>query len=165
MRHVWLALAVLAACGGADEQLPIDGPQDAPVDGAGDGPSVDAPTDAAGQGVVCDQPGQECALPGQACCDLSGGADVCIAQGGPCDGVPMMCDGPEDCPAAQECCLFDGQNARCLDDGICGTTGSISDVMCHTPADCPAGLVACCGTAPGPLLDLYFVCRSGACPQ
>ncbi len=166
MRHVWLAFAVLAACGGNDEVLPADARGDAPD--LFDAP-VDAPTDgfwdAGPDLVLCTELGAHCVLPEQACCDVASGENMCIPQGGNCAGVPMMCDGPEDCPEAQECCLFEGQNARCLDDGICGTTGSISDVMCHVPADCPVGLDSCCGTAPGPAIDLYFVCRSGGCPQ
>lgn len=162
---VTFVFVAVVGCGGNDESVPADARGDAAADAATDGPGVDAPVDASGAGVVCDMPGQECSLPAQACCDVNAGTDMCIQQGGNCSGVPMMCDGPEDCPAAQECCLFEGQNARCLDDGICGTTGSISDVMCHTPADCPVGLDSCCGTAAGPVLDLYFVCRSGPCPQ
>lgn len=104
-------------------------------------------------------------LPDQVCCDSFNSADKCIAVNDQCNGNTMACDGPEDCPSTQECCMFEGQGSRCLDTGICGTTGSISNEMCHIDMDCDAGEV-CCGRSPGPVVDLYYTCRIGnACPQ
>lgn len=158
--------AVLAACDGEDERIlaSTDAPAVDASDGI-DGPGPDAPTDGAGgAGVVCGVETVTCPVPAQACCDIAGSGDTCIASGGTCRGIPMQCDGPEDCGAAEECCFFDGSRAICLGEGTCGTTGSSSNEMCHVEADCDTG-ESCCGTAPGPQIDLYSICTTGPCPQ
>jgi len=115
-------------------------------------------------GVACGDGTTTCPIPDQVCCDTTG-VDQCVATGGGCAGSSLACDGPEDCPMVQECCLFP-DHSQCLDDGICGTTGVITEVMCHGDADCDmAAGQHCCGTAPGPASDVYGVCRAGGCPQ
>lgn len=152
-----LAVLACAACAADDEDV-IDPPRI-------DAPTVDAAIDAAiGNGVLCARADQSCTGATPECCDLMTGTDTCIAQAGTCAGDRLECDGPEDCPVLQECCLFDGQGSRCIDAGICGTTGAISNEMCHVIADCDQGEM-CCGTAPGPALDLYAICSNGPCPQ
>jgi hypothetical protein len=164
-RFAWLAV-LCAACGGDDEQVPVDAPVG---DGAVvvDAPAVDAATaGAAPSGLVCEMADQFCTIPSQICCVVEPGTDTCMPSGSAgCNGQPYECDGPEDCGPGTECCLFEGQGARCTQTGVCGTTGVISELMCHVPGDCPVGAPNCCGTAPGPLLDLYSVCRASGCPQ
>lgn len=152
-----LALGFAGGCGD-DEQVAID----AAVGDAGpDATMIDAGQVGA---VVCESEAQRCPTPGQICCDTQPGPDRCTAADVPCAGQTMACDGPEDCAATEDCCLW-SNGSRCTAAGICGNTGSITEVMCHLPADCPIEAPSCCGTAPGPLLDLYFVCRQGGCPQ
>jgi len=134
------------------------------------GPSThDASGDGTGSGthngVACGDVMTACTSPQPVCCDVMSGADTCIAENGTCAGRPLACDGPEDCPSTQECCLYDDRS-RCLDTGICGTTGAITEVMCHVDGDCDSAAGEhCCGTAPGPVADVYGVCRVGGCPQ
>ena len=159
--HRFLICAlIVAGCGGSDEHVPDDAAViDAGVDGP---PAIDASPDAA-PGVLCERVDQECPVPAQVCCDQEPGPDTCIDMGTTCNGVPLACDGPEDCPTGEECCLFDGQDSRCLTAGVCGTTGALSEPMCHGDDDCANGF-SCCGLTPGPQIDLYSVCRAGACP-
>lgn len=172
-----VVIALVAACGGTDEVV-VDAPagDDAPADDgaaldsaidavAGDG-ATDSRRDGANDpdGVLCERPDQSCPVPQQVCCDVDGNVDMCVGVTAPCSGRPLACDGPEDCGPGTECCLFtDG--SRCTQTGVCGTTGAISEVMCHVAAHCSVTVPNCCGTAPGPALDLYSVCRSGPCPQ
>jgi hypothetical protein len=152
-----LAVAVvLLGCGSTPPKWDA-----ATSDAIGDGATGDV---IAGNGVACGDAGSTtCSIPDQVCCDLTTGTDQCIAAGSSCAGTSLACDGPEDCPLLQECCLFPDRS-QCMDDGICGTTGVITEVMCHVDGDCATGL-SCCGTAPGPLVDVYGVCRAGGCPQ
>lgn len=160
---------MLEACASDDERTTdaastIDGAAD---DGGTDAPeSGDGGIDGAtrGDGVLCARQDQACVDPRPECCDVATGTDTCVAMNGTCAGERLECDGPEDCPVAQECCLFDGQGSRCIDTGVCGTTGPIANEMCHVVGDCDQNEM-CCGTAPGPALDLYSVCRTGPCPQ
>jgi hypothetical protein len=166
MRTTALLLVLLLTSCAADES-PIDAPTSAADAPSGDGASTDGGAiDGAttGNGVVCARADQSCTGAMPECCDLMTGTDTCIAPSGPCAGERLECDGPEDCAQGEECCLFDGQGSRCLDEGICGTTGSISSTMCHVVAHCDQGEL-CCGTAPGPAVDLYGICSSGPCPQ
>jgi hypothetical protein len=150
---VAIVVVTLVASCGEDESTPqIDAPAS----------TIDAA--AGGGGVVCEIETTSCPLPAQVCCDVDSGPDTCIASGTACAGRPLACDGPEDC-SGQECCLFDDRS-ECLDTGICGTTGVISEVMCHRDTDCDtAAGESCCGISPGPVVDLYSVCRIGGCPQ
>jgi len=151
---------VLSACA-ADDERSIDAPSSGSDAATGDAIVLDARI---GNGVLCARADQSCVDPTPECCDVASGLDTCIAQAGSCAGDRLECDGPEDCPAGEECCLFDGQGARCFDTGICGTTGSISNTMCHVEGDCDAN-ENCCGTAPGPAIDLYSICSMDPCPQ
>lgn len=163
-RHVrWLAILVSLVCASCanDERLPVDAPGGS-TDAAVAGDASDAA--ASGNGVLCARADQSCVAPTPECCDVASGTDTCVATNATCAGDRLECDGPEDCPPNQECCLFEGQGSRCLDTGTCGTTGSISNAMCHVPGDCDAN-ENCCGTAPGPALDLYAICTMNPCPQ
>lgn len=166
---VGLVLFVLSACASDDERA-TDAPASNIDAASGDGGAIDASGDGGvdaatrGDGVLCARQDQSCVDPTPECCDVTTGTDMCIAANGTCAGDRLACDGPEDCPLAQECCLYEGQGSRCIDEGICGTTSSISAEMCHVMTDCDQNEM-CCGTAPGPALDLYSVCRTGPCPQ
>ena len=142
--------------------------QDAATDDAnGDAiDSADGGGDANTKNVVaCGDGTAMCPIPDEVCCDLTTGADQCVAANAGCAGTSLACDGPEDCPPTEECCLFPDRS-QCLTTGICGTTGVVTEVMCHADADCDqAAGEHCCGTAPGPAVDVYAVCRAGACPQ
>ena len=158
---ILVGAVAIAACAAPDERM-----VDAPGSGGDAAASGDGGIDGAanGNGVLCARADQSCVAPTPQCCDLATGIDTCIAANGACAGDRLECDGPEDCFVGQECCLFDGQGSRCLDEGICGTTGSISNEMCHVQGDCDLNEM-CCGTAPGPAIDLYSVCTQGPCPQ
>ncbi len=177
MRRWMLALTLMLAiaCGSSDEHLAdatsssdATADDDAPAADAsgGDATPIDAGRDGAigTTGVLCARADQACTEPTPICCDVSPGLDTCIASGGACSGERLACDGPEDCPFGDECCLFQGQGSRCIPSGVCGTTGAISNEMCHVQDDCAPGLT-CCGTAPGPALDLYAICTPAGCPQ
>lgn len=161
---VAFAALALTACAADDEQrpdAPASGDDAAATDASSDGLTPDGAT--AG-GVVCARLDQTCVAPTPECCDLPTGTDTCIGTNDACAGERLECDGPEDCPVGDECCLFQGQGSRCIQAGVCGTTGSISNEMCHEHTDCEQGEL-CCGTAPGPQVDLYAVCATGPCPQ
>jgi hypothetical protein len=74
-------------------------------------------------------------------------------------GLPVACDGPEDCGTGQHCCMSMGPplNPGC-------TSGSCSNgfALCHSTADCVAGENCCVTTTFG--YD-YGLCTSGACPR
>ena len=152
-------LVALVGCDNTDVHPANDA---RPSDARSDGTRLDSGANA---GVACGDLATACPIPAQICCDLTSGQDTCIASSGVCAERRLECDGPEDCSATQECCLW-SDRSECMDIGICGTTGSITEVMCHLDQDCDTGAgESCCGTAPGPVADVYGVCRIGACPQ
>jgi hypothetical protein len=105
--------------------------------GSAGGPGV-----ACGGGTTCDSP--------QVCClDFSGGS--CTAAASCTAGIPLSCDGPEDCRTdggTEVCCAninvsgsFSGA-AVCVTDGSCTPTG-VGGILCHTNADCPTATPTC----------------------
>ncbi|MBZ0230722.1 MAG: hypothetical protein K8M05_00100 [Deltaproteobacteria bacterium] len=160
---------VLTACVADDERIPdarSPGDDASALDASTDAAASDGAIDGArsGDGVVCARADQACVEPTPECCDVMTGTDTCVATTEACAGDRLECDGPEDCAVGDECCLFQGQGSRCIQAGVCGTTGAISNEMCHAPTDCAQGEM-CCGTAPGPQVDLYAICTMGPCPQ
>ena len=105
-------------------------------------------TGTAEEGVVCDA--TTCASPASVCCVtlMSALVATCVAPGDTCAGgiinVPVVCDGPEDCEAAQECCL-DGATfaTSCVSAGSCVATGQSSSVVCVSTEDCGVEELCC----------------------
>lgn len=150
MKRLALALGLLflapAACGdddgapgGADAAMTVDG---AAVDGPNGGDD-DAGVDAPGGGTDAD-PGTTLACGSMTCdpmtqlCCVTGGFQPmysCIPQNGNCNnGAVQECDGPEDCPDPQVCCLAftgDGIEASCQ-----ASCGPQEGERCHTDSDC-----------------------------
>lgn len=155
-------LVTLVACVAADERA-VDAPPSG-IDAVFGFDALGIDASSTGDGVRCARADQACTGATPECCDLMTGTDMCIAPSGTCAGDRLECDGPEDCPTGDECCLFAGQGSRCIQAGVCGTTGSISNTMCHVMNDCGQGEL-CCGTAAGPAVDLYAICTQGPCPQ
>lgn len=62
-----------------------------------------------------------------------------------CMGIPVACDGPEDCMTGEVCCASGGAggggSAMCAAEADCGGFTSIR--LCHTDTDC-SGTDACC---------------------
>ena len=120
----------------------------------GDGSGTDTASSGDTAGVTC---GASTCKTGDVCCvtPKDGGADqVCAASCGD-GGIPLACDGPEDCPtgAAKICCAtlkvgagsppacpFDSGNSACT--ATCPTRipfscpGEGKVRLCHTKADC-----------------------------
>jgi hypothetical protein len=164
-RVLMLVLLAAAACSESDNSPagPIDARRD---DGPVDAPPIDAPRDASTEnGVPCESDAQVCDLPAQTCC-LNAGADFCVGVGGPpCPGTTLQCDGPEDCGQFEDCCFFEGQGSRCVQDGFCGFTGAISEPMCHTVEDCfQTPFPSCCPSVMVTLPPLYRTCNFQSCP-
>ncbi len=112
---------------------PAGGTGGVPI-GAGGAPIVDDPTTLGDerpgfvrcQGksavIVCRAP--------QQCCELEG----CVSNASECHGAPLsVCDGAEDCPASQACCMTEnGFNFRCQNK--CPTR-TIRHLKCGGPCD------------------------------
>jgi len=109
--------------------------------------------------VACD--GATC-IPsqGEVCCVKMTGMECTSADA--CSGFasPASCDGPEDCPAGEHCCVGFPAGARCIADGC---TGSDQE-LCNYSNDCPG---AYCTACKGPGSDLvYGLCTpDDTCPS
>ena len=92
------------------------------------------------------------------CCAIQSGSNYCDTY---CvEGVPMVCDGPEDC-AGRPCC-FGGQQlgTYCAPGPACDADG---DPMCRTFDDCDSSYLCCTRTALGGV-DVRFCADSiGSC--
>ncbi len=152
-----LALAVLAAaCGGDDGVDPNADGGTHDLAGAHD---LSASTD---QGAVYDLAGADFAGvscgastcgSNQQCClvpnvDTKTVTGMCVAPGSSCGdgGVPLTCDGPEECSTGMsQCCVsleiqsISGSAACTSSCPATATTdngGSLTTRLCHSPADC-----------------------------
>jgi len=95
---------------------------------------------ASGESVACDS--LTCALPGYFCCQNYNEPAECLAVGATCVyGVPLSCDGPEDCDSGEVCCgdVFKlGQNESFTNVACAATcTGMDHRVVCGASGACP----------------------------
>lgn len=164
-----------------------DGPwSDGPADGLVQS-DAGLPTDAADwDGGGCRPVGAQCQVPSECCsgmcpagrchngiecrsatCDPT--SEVCCAEDpvqcmtlAACEallGVPVSCDGPEDCSDGKRCCLMpDALHVARCDDGAQGCMAW----LCHTDPDCNAGEACCWGGAIN--LWEFKSCRPAPCP-
>jgi hypothetical protein len=91
-----------------------------------------------------------CTSQSDECC-LAGTSSACQPRSSSCSGVPVQCDGPEDCPAGDMCC--DRAKASFLSSALfCTGQGQCSGpaTVCHTSADCPASNPTCVPGDAGP---------------
>jgi hypothetical protein len=103
--------------------------------------------------------GTTCAA-GQICClKLRSKGTLGCRSPSECSGeLAMSCDGPEDCPQDQKCCMrLDGVQRI-----TCTSTCLAALVICHSDADCAPGHNCC--SADYTDTDDYKVCMNFACP-
>ncbi len=145
---VAVAFAVLAGCGGGDDDggegtgadaatVAIDAAQ-APID-SGPGLDSDLPGPDAGgslslaETIHCGE--DACERDEEICC-FTGFPNItqaCSADDA-CGNLTATCDGPEDCESGEVCC-GNMEGASCVSAGAC--TGFAAAELCHTNADCP----------------------------
>jgi len=99
--------------------------------------------------VLCGDNNPVTCAPGDLCCNLSNGADTCVADandctcsGFVCQAIVMPCDGPEDCASGEVCCAksdLSGTKVACSTS--CG--GLTAAQLCHTDADCGGSTPRC----------------------
>lgn len=111
-----------------------------------------------GPSVACDD--LACPLPDKNCCKNYNEPAACIAPGDDCTyGVPLACDGPEDCQSGEVCCAK--TYTKGLGDAYeytsCAATCTGKDyrVVCGASGQCPQGLT--CGTSE--MLPPYLDCK------
>ena len=142
----------MLACGGDDDGSgdgdgdvsAIDGGGGGGDDGGGggdiDGSGGDT-ADAAGgdfEGIPCAD--DTCTAGDEVCCAGEGGL-TCEAE---CTTISFACDGPEDCPGADDICCGTGEEGtQCLAPGDCGGQAD-GEVICHAAGDCPEAGDECC---------------------
>jgi len=82
-----------------------------------------------------------CTVGSQQCCITGAATATCIDASAQCQGLPVTCDGPEDCPAETPICCArlggGGRGIRCV--ASCNATQ-----LCNVDSDCPSG-ERCCG--------------------
>ena len=127
-------------------------------------------------GVSCPSVNQVCASPANVCCgvakfqaeparcppadsglcvvqsDFIGYDTSCASDPATCAGeLNQACDGPEDCQAAQSCCIteVDSWYFKTACAPSCHVIGSeapgVLAQLCHDHRDCPPDYAACCG--------------------
>jgi hypothetical protein len=90
-----------------------------------------------------------CTSQSDQCC-IAGTSSACQPRSSSCSGVPVQCDGPEDCPAGYECCWGEPGAISASTAQFCTQTCPGRDVVCHTAADCPASNPTCVPRDGGP---------------
>lgn len=114
--------------------------------------------------IVCGD--GSCGVPGNFCCQIFSWSSytwngTCAANGAPCSGSDITCDGPEDCNVFDECCGqiddYAGQeyysSFQCVQKGSCDSANQ--RVICGAaPSSCPGG-TSC---VPSSLLPGYNAC-------
>jgi hypothetical protein len=120
---------------------------DASCGGSTDGGTPSTPGQVACSGSPCDVP--------QVCCNSIGTGGVtgtCEAASACTAGLPVACDGPEDCDGdggTQVCCatinlaLPPTGGAVCKPAADCTNPGNYGGILCHSNADCPSGTPNC----------------------
>lgn len=107
-------------------------------DGGTSGDGGGGTTDAGPPAVACGT--MTCSGLTPQCCVVTGGGgamSTCISADERCRGVTASCDGPEDCPGTQQCCVGLGSagsgGASCQD--ACGIGARAA---CHDATTCPS---------------------------
>src|SRR5215470_7379921 len=144
MTAKYLVIAFLLVACGSNKTA-----SDAP--GSGDGNPIDSPVsnDAAndGRSTVDAAVGVTCGMTTctgtQECC-VENGMRSCV-DAGKCMGVGFVCDGPEDCPTTEVCCLAATggmPGSTCKPANMCQTSACHEDIDCsgNTPKCCPVGM-------------------------
>jgi hypothetical protein len=159
---IWGVALAVAACGSKATTGGVDARPDTAIGSAGVVAcgTVQQPTTC----VLSPNP----VVTGAQCCDFPPGAgtDYCYAvPGGTCEGgVPIACDGPEDCTGAQSCCYTPDLDASCNDATVCVNNGG--SIMCHVGDDSPCGTSGhCCALhSVGPSSGSVFGICMTSCP-
>ncbi len=101
-----------------------------------------------------------CVDPASVCCSGDHGrTGTCVAPAMMCmAGIPYDCDGPDDCPMGDVCCLT-GKGAACSAPAACAMLGG--DVLCEMKADCPNN-GNCCNYNINQ--NGFHRCQAGPCP-
>jgi hypothetical protein len=97
--------------------------------------TADCPNIYPAPGVVC---GAAVCYSPQICCQSYSGG-TCTLPSACTQGLPVACDGPEDCGGTTPvCCGQLTSGTSCVGSGSC-SSGMTGGVVCHTTADCPSG--------------------------
>jgi hypothetical protein len=95
---------------------------------------------------------------GDLCCAVVGGGTSCAAQ---CTaGVPVACDGPEDC-GGHPCCYAGYQIGTYCATGTECNAGD--DPTCQEFSECPTGQYFCCIDVPAGSIRLLACASMGSC--
>jgi hypothetical protein len=89
-----------------------------------------------GDGGIACGPG-DCLIGGDQVCCLDNALRYCAPASACSTGIPVYCDGPEDCPGAV-CCQPPAMTA------IVCITQCNGTVLCHSDGDCPSAQPRCC---------------------
>jgi hypothetical protein len=78
----------------------------------------------------------------EVCCVVVGGQS-CTAADACTSGLPLACDGPEDCSGDTPVCCgtvsLQGGGTQCVADGSCQSGTLTGGVVCHSDSDCQSG--------------------------
>jgi hypothetical protein len=110
-----------------------------PVDASHGGDSSEPPTDGGSTGTIACGMATTCTVPSQVCCavlaaaDAGGHSSSCVAAGTCGKGLSISCEGTDNCPAGDVCCLSGGNGSSSTS---CKPkcTGA---QLCNKPSDCP----------------------------
>ncbi|MBA2544606.1 MAG: hypothetical protein H0V17_33495 [Deltaproteobacteria bacterium] len=78
--------------------------------------------------------------PDEMCCADVINGNRCILATEVCPGNSALCDGTDDCAAAERCCNAQGGG----DVTACALSCESKDVACTVDADCPSDALHCC---------------------
>jgi hypothetical protein len=149
-----------------DAGNPIPAQQDA-APGQNDGPlQNDAPAQqdtGATPGIIecgqttCDADTQQCCISGGG----GGGSASCIGLNDTCQGLPISCDGPEDCPSGTPICCA----TLTMQERIVTCTDQCDDTtLCRLDTDCGTG-EKCCGAGSLGSMQATWCEREQDCPN
>lgn len=127
-------------------------PRDSGFPVSPDGAVVYPPDAGYDPGVMC---GTSVCTGTQVCCVNTMTRMLSCTAPGACMGPSATCDGPEDCPSSQTCCLTGmlgaggtGGMLSCSAASSCTRVPVVGSITpCHTPADCPRTAAMCCNVS------------------
>jgi hypothetical protein len=87
-----------------------------------------------------------CATPADKCCLQMNGGPMCVAATAAVDQclVVIACDGPEDCPQGQHCCITPNSTGGAVTACATACMAGHSLTLCHRASDCAAEAPDCC---------------------